>query len=67
MNRCLILLSSMSDTLVFYTTKNICEILKVKKLIVFSSIYDCKLQAVRINRNFKIEKAEFDKFIHISN
>ncbi len=55
----------MSDKPLFYTVKEVCEILKVKPLTVYRWLKNNKLQAVKIGKSFRIEKSEFDKFVSV--
>lgn len=53
----------MSDKIIFYTVKEICEILKIKPLTVYRWLKAGKLKAVKIGKSFRVEKSEFEKFI----
>lgn len=53
----------MSDKTVFYTVKEVCEILKIKPLTVYRWLKADKLKALKIGKSFRIEKVEFKKFI----
>ena len=47
----------------FYTAKELAEILKVDIVTVYRNIRSGKLKAHKIGKEFRIEKAEFERFL----
>ena len=47
----------------FYTAKELAETLKVDIVTVYRKIRSGKLKAYKIGKEFRIEKADFEKFL----
>ena len=47
----------------FLTVKEVAEILKVTKMTIYRYIKAGKITAYKIGKDFRIEKAEFGKFL----
>jgi putative molybdopterin biosynthesis protein len=48
----------------FYTAKELADILKMGVVTIYRKIRSGKLKAYKIGREFRIDKAEFEKFLN---
>jgi putative molybdopterin biosynthesis protein len=48
----------------FYTADELAELLKLNIMTIYRNIKAGKLKAYKIGREFRIEKADFEKFLH---
>jgi putative molybdopterin biosynthesis protein len=48
----------------FYTAKELAKLLKMNVMTIYRNIKSGKLKAYKIGKEFRIEKAEFEKFLH---
>jgi len=48
----------------FYTSKELAKLLKMNVMTIYRNIKSGKLKAYKIGKEFRIEKAEFEKFLH---
>ena len=48
----------------FYTAKELAELLKMNVMTIYRNIKSGKLKAYKIGKEFRIERADFEKFLH---
>jgi putative molybdopterin biosynthesis protein len=48
----------------FYTAEELAKLLKLNIMTIYRNIKAGKLKAYKIGRGFRIEKADFEKFLH---
>lgn len=53
----------MTETVQYYTIKEVAEILKVAYLTVYRWVKDGKIEAYKLGKEYRIKKTDIEKFV----
>ena len=53
----------MTDTVQYYTIKEVAEMLKVAYLTVYRWVKDGKIEAYKLGKEYRIKKTDIEKFV----